>query len=71
MATPGGPAGRMAVDAVTKGSLKKKASLEMSGGFSGWDNTGQLDHITSSWVGEQFGSPAKHQAGLETFPDKA
>lgn len=61
VATPGGIAGRMAVGVVTKGSLKKKASLEMSGGLSGWDSTGRLGHSTT-WAGEQFGSPAKYQA---------
>ena len=62
--TPGGVAGRVAMCAVTKASLTKKAknniTVELS--VSGWGTTGSLNCSTGSTTMNLFGSQSKQQA---------
>lgn len=62
--TPGGVAGRVAVGAVTKASLKKAAKNGSTVEFSvtGWGTTGSLNCTTGSTAMNLFGSQAKQHA---------
>jgi hypothetical protein len=65
VATPGGIAGRKAMGAVTRASLKKKVAkgaIQLGGSVSGWGTSGSLNCSTGSTAGDLFGSPGKQQA---------
>eukprot|EP01043_Picozoa_sp_COSAG02_P021494 COSAG02_NODE_1093_length_14617_cov_13.078661_3_plen_765_part_00 len=58
-ATPGGIAGRAAMGAVARASLKKKVSkgaIQLGGSVSGWRTTGSLNRSTGSTAGDLFDS---------------